>query len=583
MEFNPAEEPEGQVEIRERLDSYTVIQLDYFSSFSENSESPKRYTTEEKWLMNNCPAIQAEKFFSSYQDYNKDQEFLNQVWKGISTPNMPKCELVRLESSDLQPPWKVEMRKGIPSRAFNIVVLDIFGQKLKNNLKAYEVAVKVAFNGKRPGVLMGTPIFSEIRGFHNAVPVHFLNEWGMENLKNILWILEKNTLRLEYSPMLPNVVNILLMYLKPEDVYVVMNLLLKDSDRLLNIPEENSREKPTELRWHLTFKKEQFTWAVDHVTTFCKQRSLRLGKLDSHFTKIGFNYKEFYATLLRTFFLEFLPINLVLRIFSAYLNEGIKIVFKYICGFLRMYCSDILEHKNPATLVQMLQTKGQKTTLEQFENITSTAFKVRFGWIFREVMFPVNLAMETSNEKAIIYHPPEISDSSMIINVDQFETIWDWIPRSQKFPRLNLAYSTERDGWSLRTLYSKTYPCNGQASILLVRTLDDKIFGAFLDVSILLKKDVYQYSGSDHCFVFSLYPEAMKYNSMKGNKEHLLCDKDYISIGNGKDGAAIYLGNDLHRGFAYQSYTYNNQSLNGAQERHETHFESKIVEVYLLE
>ncbi len=114
-------------------------------------------------------------------------------------------------------------------------------------------------------------------------------------------------------------------------------------------------------------------------------------------------------------------------------------------------------------------------------------------------------------------------------------------------------------------------------------TLEGKIFGAFLDVAVLLKKDVYQYSGSDQCFVFELAPEKMKYHSMKGNRDHLLCDKDYLSIGAGGDGAAIYLGNDLHRGFTYKCASYNNRPLNGAQDAHETHFESKIVEVYLLE
>jgi len=76
------------------------------------------------------------------------------------------------------------------------------------------------------------------------------------------------------------------------------------------------------------------------------------------------------------------------------------------------------------------------------------------------------------------------------------------------------------------------------------------------------KKD--QFFGNGECFVFTLYPKATKYGWQKGNKDLFMkSEPNFMVIGAGGDGVAIFLDTELWWGRSKSCTTFNNEPLNG--------------------
>ena len=135
-----------------------------------------------------------------------------------------------------------------------------------------------------------------------------------------------------------------------------------------------------------------------------------------------------------------------------------------------------------------------------------------------------------------------------IIKKIKFETLWEWLPQEYKLSDPTLVYSMNKHGASIKTLYAKTETFKGYSMIIIIKsdkntvfifsyffisTNSSKIFGAFIDQVFTPDWTGIKYTGSDECFVFSLFPQEAKFAASKKNRDHLVCAGDYISIGNG--------------------------------------------------
>jgi len=83
--------------------------------------------------------------------------------------------------------------------------------------------------------------------------------------------------------------------------------------------------------------------------------------------------------------------------------------------------------------------------------------------------------------------------------------------------------------------------------------------------------------------VFQLEPEEKKFGASKNNNIYLLCDKEFLSIGSGRDGPAIYIADDLMHGYSYRSETYENEPLHQRKGDEDTRFEIAGIELYWIE
>ncbi len=78
--------------------------------------------------------------------------------------------------------------------------------------------------------------------------MQFVNKAGIEAEKRILWVLNQQY-HVEYSPLIPVVLSLLLVFLKEDEAFLAMRYMIERSGKT-----GNSRE----IRWHLTLRKADF-------------------------------------------------------------------------------------------------------------------------------------------------------------------------------------------------------------------------------------------------------------------------------------------------------------------------------------
>jgi len=175
---------------------------------------------------------------------------------------------------------------------------------------------------------------------------------------------------------------------------------------------------------------------------------------------------------------------------------------------------------------------------------------------------------EVSDEH-LMYYRPKIEQPSNIINDDDFEVIWSFLPDRFHICDPKLLFYSENDGCSFKTLFrlaEKQHP-----TILLIKTTKDKIFGAFL-VDDWVKNEFF---GTNESFVFTLKPQEKKFPWKEGlTPAFAFINEQRFTIG----GSAIWLDEDLRLGRSTRSMSYENDPLNGDDEE----FECKSVELWTI-
>jgi hypothetical protein len=140
------------------------------------------------------------------------------------------------------------------------------------------------------------------------------------------------------SPYLVCAANVLLIFLKPAEVYFVLDILIKKSIEMQSNQEELSR-----IRWHFTTDKLHYnkmlsTFIISYLsTTYRKKRSLMI-----HFKKIGFDFSRYVDASFKTMTFHFLPLQIAFDVMMNFLAEGVKIIYRYTYGLLK-YMKDFIK------------------------------------------------------------------------------------------------------------------------------------------------------------------------------------------------------------------------------------------------
>ena len=66
----------------------------------------------------------------------------------------------------------------------------------------------------------------------------------------------------------------------------------------------------------------------------------------NHFKEISFDYMDFFMDIINSIFYGYLNFSAVIKIFIMYMNEGIKIYFRFMYALCFTLKDDILKVKN---------------------------------------------------------------------------------------------------------------------------------------------------------------------------------------------------------------------------------------------
>jgi hypothetical protein len=181
---------------------------------------------------------------------------------------------------------------------------------------------------------------------------------------------------------------------------------------------------------------------------------------------------------------------------------------------------------------------------------------------------------------------------SHILSAKQIATIWRWLPTRYQILELQIIYSSNIHGSRLMTLFDKIEFY--QASIIVIQTMKNEIFGAFCSQPwsdrIKPNEKKAKYFGNGETFLFEIAPEPRKYewvgkkggNDTTANQElFLYADMNYLVVGGSNSenfGPGLLINSSLINGRTTVSETFMNKRLGN-----EELFDIATLEVFSFE
>ncbi|XP_071335309.1 nuclear receptor coactivator 7 isoform X2 [Trachinotus anak] len=169
---------------------------------------------------------------------------------------------------------------------------------------------------------------------------------------------------------------------------------------------------------------------------------------------------------------------------------------------------------------------------------------------------------------------PTLSDTSDLLQDTHIEKLACRLPaRVQGYP-WRLAYSTEKHGTSLKTLYRNLADVDSPV-LLVIKDMDNQIFGAFSTHPFRVSEHCY---GTGETFLYSFCPEIKIYRWTGENSYFVKGSTDSLQMGGGGGQLGLWLDAELYRGTTTKCATFNNQPLSSQQD-----FSIHSLEVWTFE
>lgn len=128
-----------------------------------------------------------------------------------------------------------------------------------------------------------------------------------------LWFHNQN---IEYSPMIPAIATMLLMYMEPPLAYLSIQAIIN---------------KSRESLFYVLLNKKQLFAAIDSVEKLIVSR---LPNVADHATKLGINLSQLILSIFPSFFIPFVSYPVSLTFFDSFVSEGRKVFFRFILQIL---------------------------------------------------------------------------------------------------------------------------------------------------------------------------------------------------------------------------------------------------------
>lgn len=340
------------------------------------------------------------------------------------------------------------------------------------------------------------------------IPRYCLNKAGLNSVKKILLCLGKYFPDMNYCPILPALVSLILHFSmdEAECFYSVA--------RLICYTDPNKRYIDQTF---LTYRASCMTFG-DLANKCC--RGIRKLIASSHQ-----NLFEFYSDWIMWIFAD-LPFTYAIRVLDVYLLEGYKVLYRVALTLLGLYKVSVSS--------RVADVEDFRTDMKRFvqnvarhcsaEKLLEKAFQIPMA-TRRELNLLFNANKDSLMQKGVSSHQKRQSVetvdftnfSSSVVTGTEMRVVWAWIPeRFALFSPIRL-YSTVEHNRSLASFYSHVE--GHEPAVLLIKTVDEEVFGAFLSTDMIerRKHESLTFFGTGECFVFTLRPSMERYQQAVNN------------------------------------------------------------------
>uniref|UniRef100_UPI0037E9AA6C TBC1 domain family member 24-like n=1 Tax=Semicossyphus pulcher TaxID=241346 RepID=UPI0037E9AA6C len=336
------------------------------------------------------------------------------------------------------------------------------------------------------------------------IPRYCLNKAGLNAVKKILLCLGKYFPDMNFCPILPELVSLLLHFSQDEAE------CFHSVSRLICYNDPNKRYIDQTF---LTYRASCMTFG-DLANKCC--RGIRKLIASSHQ-----NLFEFYSDWIMWIFAD-LPFTYAIRVLDVYLLEGYKVLYRVALALLGLYRVSVSS--------RVADVEDFRTDMKRFvQNIARhcTAEKLlERGFMIpmatrRELNLLFNANKDSLMQKGVSTHQKRQSVetvdfdniTSNVVTGTEMRVVWAWIPeRFALFSPIRL-FNTAEQGRSLASFYSHVE--GHEPAVLIIKTVDEEVFGAFLSTDMIERRKHdsggLTYFGTGECFVFTLRPSMELY------------------------------------------------------------------------
>jgi hypothetical protein len=474
-------------------------------------------------------------------------------------------------------------RDGIPLKYMKPVLLKMFNVSF----------TKEDFNNKRAEVLKGRK-FSEIgdqvptfcdRTIDEVLPFHYLNKEGFKALKEVLWLLNGVIPKLEYCPCLVSIASILLLFISKEETY----------ELLRNVMEADLNPGDlANIRWHFRYYLNEnirlYLSIVNSILEISKQSVVNQFQL---IEKYGLPKVKLIQDMADKFFLDYVNFIGILKFLPFFLYEGVKGIYRYAYGLISICPFKIVketkkeEVKEPNQLYQSYTLSLLSDQISQKYDFEKRP-EAEVLKLYKEVTNKLenwNFFLDTATEWDLTHrnntyvtlkipskikelfpkvqkgkYIPSLFPDSKILTKDILPKLWEVIPVDVKYTDGQLLFDkvSSPDG-DLNAIYKICEKMEDTALIMFViKTKNGEIFGGIMDQIIKLYDDG-RYRIPISAYLFTVEPEIKVYAPKDRQHSEIVCfEAGALRYGNGEDGPAITLENDLKVGWTQKNTVFGN-------------------------
>ena len=475
-------------------------------------------------------------------------------------------------------------RKGIPLKYMKLFFKKLLN--LGNYNENYNVKYSMIIKDINPKYFRDyVPYFCGLEKLKlkEILPVHYLNEEGILQLKVIMWLIVDLVPKIEYCPLLVKLCSILLIFLEKEEVYEAMRTLIEMNYR----PSEIYK-----LRWHFRYSFFENNKLSQSIKIFLENESDNMKNLFELFLEKGLEPHVLINDFCESLFMKYLNFYGLLRFICIFIYEGAKTLYRFSYGLLNYVYEEKLDvikkTKNNNVMHEIREIicgiTDYKKIIQDCFNLQVTRanngyVKNQFGEDIEELEKPFeentiyndtendiniydidndnNNNRHKENNYLIEFYLPTIEPTSNILSSKEIIQLWPKLPTRLKKSNLATIYSLSKKKVNMKSLIelSKKYPTN-YPILFLIETEQNELFGVILP-RMLTETDEKEYIQLDKCCLVNFRPKINVYkdNFSKGI-DMLCCNKKGLWFCKEEVGDLFYIDGTLSEGRTCKNNTY---------------------------
>ena len=460
------------------------------------------------------------------------------------------------------------VRSGVPPKYMHDFLLKLFGLKEinPNNFKSkYEYTFK---NHDPKNLDDFIPFFTGFKTFKESLPIHYLNEKGLLVVKQILWMVNTTYANIEFSPIIIQLISFILIFCSKEETYEIICKLL----------EQDFKVKETgKIRWRLRFNYNDNIKMITSISECLKEISTNSGKeIFQHFQKIHFRPEQLYEDLCFGFFYKHFNFYGMIRLLPFFLLEGAKSFYRLIYAIEKLLKDEIKKMEDKNQVIPKI--REILNTLENINDLFEISYTFKLTRNNNKYDFQTPPEYEPFMNKRNQYYLPKVSGDGNLLTDWEIVHLWEILPFEFTILDMKLIFRGDKDGYDLKKIIGleETYPKQSYV-LFLIETFDGEKFGFAMDHLIMHTDN--KYLKPSISVLFTIKPKLEIFKPENGSEEILYVDTKTLIFGNGPNGPAIHLNQDLVEGSTNDETCFKNPTLVEGKNQ----FKIKKIEIYKLE